>query len=84
MNPPQFCHFLTCLQISQEAGQVVWYSHLFKNSLCFGGSRGESISLPAPVSRYLGFWAQELLPPFSKLATLYLSVPFLLSTSSSD
>ena len=24
------CCFLTCLQISQEAGQVVWYSHLFK------------------------------------------------------
>ena len=22
---------LTCIQISQEAGQVVWYSHLFKN-----------------------------------------------------
>ena len=21
---------LTCMQISQEAGQVVWYSHLFK------------------------------------------------------
>ena len=27
----QFCRFLTCIQISQEAGQVVWYSHLFKN-----------------------------------------------------
>ena len=25
------CYFLTCMQISQEAGQVVWYSHLFKN-----------------------------------------------------
>ena len=25
------CRFLTCIQISQEAGQVVWYSHLFKN-----------------------------------------------------
>ena len=25
------CCFFTCLQISQEAGQVVWYSHLFKN-----------------------------------------------------
>ena len=25
------CCFLTCIQISQEAGQVVWYSHLFKN-----------------------------------------------------
>ena len=23
--------FLTCIQISQKAGQVVWYSHLFKN-----------------------------------------------------
>ena len=23
--------YLTCIQISQEAGQVVWYSHLFKN-----------------------------------------------------
>ena len=25
------CCFLTCIQISQEAGEVVWYSHLFKN-----------------------------------------------------
>ena len=22
---------MTCIQISQEAGKVVWYSHLFKN-----------------------------------------------------
>ena len=25
------CCFLTCIQISQEAGKVVWFSHLFKN-----------------------------------------------------
>ena len=25
------CCFLTCIQISQETGQVVWYSHLFKH-----------------------------------------------------
>ena len=25
------CYFLTCIQISQEACQVVWYSHLFQN-----------------------------------------------------
>ena len=25
------CCFLTCIQISKEAGQVVWYSHLFQN-----------------------------------------------------
>ena len=25
------CCFLTCIQVSQEAGEVVWYSHLFQN-----------------------------------------------------
>ena len=25
------CCFPTCIQIYQEAGQVVWYSHLFQN-----------------------------------------------------
>ena len=25
------CCFLICLQMSQEAGEVVWYSHLFQN-----------------------------------------------------
>ena len=25
------CCFLTCIQISQEAGKVVWYFHVFQN-----------------------------------------------------
>ena len=25
------CCFLTCIQVSQEAGKVVWYSHFLKN-----------------------------------------------------
>ena len=25
------CCFLTCIQVSQGAGQVVWYFHLFQN-----------------------------------------------------
>ena len=29
------CCFLTCIQISQKAGQVVWYSPLFQNFLQF-------------------------------------------------
>ena len=29
------CCFLTCIQISQEASQVFWQSHLFKNFLKF-------------------------------------------------
>ena len=29
--PSSNCCFLICKQISQEAGQVVWFTHLFKN-----------------------------------------------------
>ena len=29
--PDSNCCFLICIQISQEAGKLVWYSHLFKN-----------------------------------------------------
>ena len=25
------CCFLTCIQVSQKAGKVVWYSHLFED-----------------------------------------------------
>ena len=30
MSSSNYC-FLTCMQISQDAGQVVWYFHLFQN-----------------------------------------------------
>ena len=30
MSSSHWC-FLTCIQVSQEAGQVVWYAHLFQN-----------------------------------------------------
>ena len=30
MSSPNCC-FLTCIPISQEAGKVVWYSHLYQN-----------------------------------------------------
>ena len=30
MSGSNYC-FLTCIQISQETGKVVWYSHLFQN-----------------------------------------------------
>ena len=37
------CCFLTCIQISQEAGQVVWYSHLFNNFPQFGGEFSQNV-----------------------------------------
>ena len=30
MSGSNYC-FLTCIQVSQEAGKVVWNSHFFKN-----------------------------------------------------
>ena len=27
----QFCCYLTCVQVFQEAGNMIWYSYLFKN-----------------------------------------------------
>ena len=33
------CCFLTCIQVSQEAGQMVWYAHIFQNSYFLGNSK---------------------------------------------
>ena len=56
MSSSDYC-FLTCIQISQEAGYVVWYSHLCQNFPQFivihtagkeadGFSRNCDLSLP--------------------------------------
>ena len=52
------CCFLTCLQISQEAGQTVWYSHHLKNFPQFvviPAVRGFSIVNEAEVDIFLEF-----------------------------
>ena len=51
------CCFLTCIQISQEAGQVVWCYHLFKNFPHFAvihTVKGFSIFNKAGVDVFLG------------------------------
>ena len=50
------CCFLTCIQISQEADQVVWYSLLFKNFTQFAVIhivKGFSIVSEAEVDVFL-------------------------------
>ena len=52
------CCFLTCIQVSHEAGQVVWYSHLFKNFPQFvviHTVKGFSIVNEAEVDVFLEF-----------------------------
>ena len=52
------CCFLTCIQVSQEAGKAVWYSHLFRNLPQFvviHTVKGFSIVNEAEVDVFLGF-----------------------------
>ena len=49
---------MTCIQISQEAGKVVWYSHLLKNFTQFAvihTVKGFSIVNEAEVDDFLKF-----------------------------
>ena len=51
------CCFLTCTQVSQEAGQVVWYSHLFQNFSQFvviHTAKGFSVVSEAEVDVFSG------------------------------
>ena len=52
------CCLLTCIQVSQEAGQVAWYSHLFQNFPQFVviyAVKGFSIINEAEVDIFLEF-----------------------------
>ena len=53
MSSSNYC-FLTCIQISQEAGQVVQYSHLLKNfSVCCDPYKGFGIASKAEIDLFL-------------------------------
>ena len=54
------CCFLTCIQISQEAGQVVWYSHLLKHFPQFIGIH--TVKVFGIVSKVLGSCTVEVWP----------------------
>ena len=52
------CCFLTCIQISQEASKVVWYSHLLKNFpqiVVIHTVKGSSVVNEAEVGVFLEF-----------------------------
>ena len=50
--------FLTYIQVSQEAGKVIWSPHLFKNfPVCCDSHKGFSIVIEGEVDVFLEFWA---------------------------
>ena len=52
------CCFLTCIQVSQEADQVVWYSHFFQNFpqfIVFHTVKGFGIVNKAEIDVFMEF-----------------------------
>ena len=76
-----FCFFLTCIQISQEVGKVVWYSYLFKNFppfLVIHTVKGFSIVNEAEVDVILEFSCFFYDPMDHRMAIWFLvPLPFL-------
>ena len=78
MSSSNFC-FLTCIRISQEAGKVVWYSHLFKNFAQFVviyTVRGFGVMNKAEVDVFLVFsfflYIQQMLAIWSLVPLPFL------------
>ena len=52
------CCFLTCIQVPQEAGEVVWYFHIFKyfpQFVLIHTIKGFSVANEAEVDVFLDF-----------------------------
>ena len=78
------CCFLTYIRISQEAGQVVWYSHLFQNFpqfIVIHTVKGFGIVNKVEIDIFLvmyihrisASWITQTLSSFSKMLTLISS-----------
>ena len=81
------CCFLTYIQVSQEAGQVVWYSHLFQNFLvCCDPHKGFGVVNNAEINVFLELscffpMIQQMLAIWSRIPLRFLN-PAWISASS--
>ena len=68
--PISNCCFLTCIQVCQEAGQVVWYSHFFQNFLQFIVIHivtGFGIVSKAEIDVFLELTSAQILPAMQEM-----------------
>ena len=73
------CCFLTCIQVSQEAGQVVWYSHLFQNFpqfIVIYTVRGFGIAKKAEIDVFLELSSFSMIQQMLEIWSL-VPLPFL-------
>ena len=72
------CCFLICIQVSQEAVKVVWYSHLFKNfPVCCVPHKGFSVLNEAEVDvvlelTYFKWLSTDVVPHVPRKLVIYV------------
>ena len=69
----QFCCFLTHIQVSQEAGKVIWYSHLSKNFPQFVIYRIKDFSIINEANFF--FWNSLAFSRIQWMLTIWSLVP---------
>ena len=72
------CCFLTCIQISQEADQVLWYSHLLKNFPQFvviHTVKGFGIVNKAKKQKSMFFWNPLAFSMIQRMLAIWSLVP---------
>ena len=70
------CCFLNCIQVSQEAGQMVWYSHLLKNFPQFIVTQTQMCICVSVLISTLSI--HPFIFPVSTYLSLYLLLPLFL------
>ena len=72
------CCFLTCIQISQEEGQVVWHSHLLKNFSQFVVIHTVKDFLAQSINKkYMFFWNSLAFSMIQQMLEIWSLVPLL-------
>ena len=69
------CCLLTCIQVSQETGKMVWYSYLYKSFLQFvmiHTVKGFSVVTETEVGVFLEFFASSVI---QRMLTIWSLVP---------
>ena len=74
MSNSNYC-FLTCIQVSQEADQVVWYSHLFQNFSQFIVIHSQRLWHSQWSRNSCFFWNSLALLIIQRMLTIWSLVP---------
>ena len=72
--PHSICCFLTCIQVCQEAGKMVWYSHLLENFPQLWSTESMALVL-SMKQKQMFFWNSLVLSKAQQMLAIWPLVP---------